>query len=82
MSLHRTPQEHEADPPSAWAVAKVANRCWQLRSSFGWTVDTYTSRKAAEADRSGGRWVGLFEREGRWFAGQPVAGWRPYAPVT
>jgi hypothetical protein len=81
MGLHRTLADHDADPPSVWQVVKVADRCWHLDSSLGGTIGSYTARKAAEAGRETGPWVGLWEKEGRWMRGEPVPGWRPYAEV-
>lgn len=82
MALHLTPADHAADPPAAWQVVKAAERCWHLDSSRGGTIDTFTTRKAAEAARTGGHAARLYEQEGRWFAGQTPAGWRPYAEVA
>ena len=81
MSLHRTPADHDADPPSAWQVVKVADRCWHLDSSLGGTFGYYTTRRAAEDDKTSGFYVNLYEQESRWFAGLPVNGWRPYAAI-
>lgn len=81
MALHRTPEDHEKDPPEAWQVVKVAERCWHLDSSLGWTIGYYTTKHAAEADKVSGPHVSLYEREGRWFAGEPVSNWRPYAEL-
>ena len=82
MSLHHTPEDHDADPPAKWLVVKDAERSWHLDSSLGGTFGYYKTRKAAEADRLSGFSVGLYEREGRWFAGQTPAGWRPYSVIV
>ena len=79
MALHLTPERHEADPPSAWVVVKVADRCWHLDSSLGGTFGYYTRKRDAEADKVSGFYVSLYETEGRWFAGQTPPGYRPYA---
>ena len=81
MALHQTLADHDADPPAAWQVAKVADRAWHLDSSLGHTLGTYPTRKAAEADKETGPLVTLWEKEGRWMRGEPIAGWRPYAEV-
>ena len=78
MSLHLTPERHDADPPSAWEVVKVADGCWHLDSSEGWTISYHTTKREAEAAKVSGPHVSLYEQEGRWFAGELVAGWRPY----
>ena len=82
MSLHATPQDHDADPPASWTVVKAADRAWRLTSSLGHTIDTFTTRRDAEEERESGRWVNLYAKEGRWFAGEPVTGWKPYAPAA
>lgn len=83
MSLHSTPEKHAADPPEAWRVVKVAERCWHLKSSLGHSLGgSYTTKRAAEADKVNGFYVDLYEKEGRWFAGQPVANWRPYSEIV
>ena len=82
MALHSTPERHDADPPEKWQVVKVAERCWHLDSSLGYTLGTYKTRKAAQADKISGFYVNLYEKEGRWFRGEPVAGHRPYAEVA
>jgi hypothetical protein len=81
VALHKNLADHDADPPSAWQVNKVADRAWHLDSSLGHTLGTYPTRKAAEADKETGPLVALWENEGRWMRGEPVAGWRPYAEV-
>ena len=82
MALHSTPELHDADPPEKWQVEKVADRCWHLTSSLGYTIASYPAKKAAEADKVTGFYVNLYEKEGRWFRGEPVATWRPYADVA
>jgi hypothetical protein len=72
MALHMTLADHDADPPSAWQVVKVAKRCWHLDSSLGGTIDTYTTRNAAEAGKEGGPPVTLWEKEGRWMRGEAI----------
>lgn len=78
MALHTTPAEHQADPPSSWTVKPLAGHRWQLVSSGGATLETFTTKRDALAAKSGGWWVSLYEREGRWFAGLPVPGWKLY----
>ena len=82
MSLHRTPEEHQADPPAGWTVRKAGARSWQLMSSGGGVLDTFTTRTEALAARESGWLVSLYQKEGRWFAGLPVANWRPYADIA
>jgi hypothetical protein len=79
MALHLTPEEHAADPPSGWTVRKVG-RNWHLLARSGGTLDIFPTKREAEAGRSSGRVFNLYEKEGRWMRGEPIPGWRPYAP--
>ena len=82
MALHTTPEDHAADPPSAWQVVKVADRCWHLKSSHGHVFgSSYKTRRAAEQDKVTGFYVNLYEKEGRWYAGHTPDGWRSWAEV-
>jgi len=84
MSLHATPEDHQADPPSAWIVRKAGERSWHLDSSLpdGGTLGYFERRRDAEQAKISGPEASLYEREGRWFAGEPVANWRPYAEIA
>lgn len=79
MPLHRTPEEHAANPPQSWQVVKAAPRVWQLTASSG-VLDTFTSRREAEEAKHTGRWVEQYRKEARWFAGESIPGWKPYRP--
>ena len=81
MSLHRTPEEHAANPPESWEVVKAAPRLWHLRQAGGQgALATCKTKREAERLRVEGWLVNLYEKEGRWFAGEPVSGWKPYQP--
>lgn len=82
MSLYANPDEHAANPPETWEVAKVAERQWHLRDRDGFTLDGFDTKRAAEQARTDSFWTRLYEQERRWYAGEPVAGWKPYAEVT
>jgi len=77
--LHLTPEDHATDPPEKWAIIKDCDR-WLLMSSLGGTLDSYKRKLDAEAARTSGPYVSLYEKEGRWFAGESVANWKPYVP--
>ena len=77
MALHRTVVEHNADPPEAWQVQKISDRRWALRSAGGGTLDTFSTKREAQDAKVQGRLVDLYAKEGRWFAGLPVTGWKP-----
>lgn len=84
MSLHSTPEEHKADPPSAWVVRKAGDGNWHLDSSLpgGGTIAYFSRRRDAEAARICGREVNLYQTEEQWFAGETPYGWRPYADIV
>ncbi|TDB80295.1 hypothetical protein E1091_19295 [Micromonospora fluostatini] len=81
MALHRTPDEHDANPPRTWQVRKVSPHRWDLCDATGAVLGSYPTKKRAEQDKVTGPYVALYEKEGRWFAGEPVPGWKPYAPL-
>lgn len=78
MALHLTPEEHDADPPSGWIVRK-SGRKWQLCTSKGGVLDTFDTKKAAEAAKTSGFNFNLYEKEGRWFKGETPPGMKSYA---
>ena len=77
MALHRTPAEHDADPPSGWTVRK-SGRKWQLLSGSGGVLDTFETKKQAEGGKCSGFLFNLYQDEGRWFKGETPRGWKPY----
>lgn len=82
MALHRTPEEHDTNPPTSWRVRKIADRRWQLEQADGTPLDRFGTRQAAEEARTAGFLAKLYAKEGRWFAGESVDGWRPFAAVS
>jgi hypothetical protein len=84
MSLHRTPEQHDADPPEKWRVVKLDTRSYNLVTSLGEgaVLGHYRTKREAEAAKVDSPWVRLYEREGRWFRGEPVNGWKPYRPAA
>jgi hypothetical protein len=79
MALFNTPEKHAANPPATWQVVKVVERRWDLKADGG-VIDSFTTKREAEEHKTTGRWVRLYEDEGRWYAGESVRGWRPYKP--
>ena len=77
MAMHLTPEEHDADPPEGWTVRKCGRK-WQLLNRNGGVLDTFDTKKRAEAEKIMGRAFRLYEAEGRWFKGEEVSPWRPY----
>lgn len=82
MALHLTPEDHVADPPSGWIIKKAGRR-WALSSPInGGVFDYFDTKRAAQAAKTAGFLVSLYEKEGRWFAGEPIANWKPYKRTT
>lgn len=78
MSLFKDPQEHAANPPSSWVVVRQGRR-YALQTASGVTLDTFERAGHASDARTSGHLVTLYDKERRWYAGENVAGWRPYA---
>lgn len=83
MSLFSDPAEHAAHPPESWQVIKRAERLWGLYVTAGseQPLQSFTTRREAEEHKTRGFWVNLYERDGRWMAGQTPPGMKPYAQV-
>lgn len=74
--------DHPHNPPASWTVVKVAKGLWHLRTKDGGVLEySLKTKKEGEALKVSGFLVDLYETEGRWYAGEPVANWRPYAEV-
>lgn len=75
--LYRTPEEHAANPPSTWVAVRVGYK-WRLKDKNGTVIATARRKKDALALRGSGFYVRLYEKEGRWFAGEQVEDWKPW----
>jgi len=73
-----SPEEHAANPPSSWKVVKAGPRLWHLTTKAGSVLTSMGTQRAAESGREEGFFANLYEKEGRWFRGEPVSGWKPY----
>lgn len=82
MALFATPQEHAANPPETWAIVKRGPRSWALTTAVDpdAAIEHFTTKRAAEQARVDGFAARLYRKEARWYAGESVPGWRPYAP--
>lgn len=80
MSLFADPLTHEANPPATWQVVKLAERLWVLTTAGGiGTLDLFTTKRAAIEAKRSGHLVNLYNDEARWYVGESVRGWKPYA---
>lgn len=82
MSMFKSPEDHAANPPSTWVVVKTAPRLWALQSAGGVTLQSYPTKRQAAAAAVASYHVNLWHKHTRWYAGEAVAGWRPYAVVA
>lgn len=82
MVLFASPDEHAENPPDTWRVVKAAERCWHLDTKDGVTLDTFKTRRQAAEAIADGFTRRLYDKESRWYAGENVHPWRPYAEIA
>lgn len=80
MSLFRNHVEHADNPPKSWVIEHEGRR-WFLRTKNGDTLQSYGTKHEAEEAKREGFWVDTYNEESRWYAGEAVRGWRPYADL-
>lgn len=82
MPTFGSPEKHDANPPSTWLVVKKAPRYWALTDATGEVVlDRFETKKAATAAIDKGWFRNLWDTETRWYAGESIPKWRPWAEV-
>ena len=81
MTLFGSPEAHTANPPATWTVTKLSDRLWALQTADGGTLDTQPTKTKAEALKSAGFYFDLYGKEARWYAGEQIPKWRPWAEV-
>jgi hypothetical protein len=77
MTLFSSPEEHAANPPATWQVVKVGTRRWGLATQAGYVLERFECKTDAEQGRTEGWAADLYDKETRWYAGEPVNGWKP-----
>ena len=77
MSVFSGPEEHAANPPETWIVVKASERNWHLRAQTGATLHRGTTKRECEYAREVGFIRNLYDKETRWYAGEPIPGWKP-----
>lgn len=84
MSLFRDPAEHAANPPETWEVIKKMTGSWALapKGVTDYEFERFPTKRKAEEAKTKGFCFNLWHKEARWYAGEQVAGWRPYAEVA
>ncbi len=75
MALFGTPETHADNAPDTWTVVK-AGTAWHLRTKDGTTLDRFTRKGDALEAIDMRR---MYDKEGRWFAGETPAGMRSWA---
>ena len=81
MSLFNNPTEHAENPPDTWRVVRVGRR-YALQTASGITLDSFERKGHAERGRTEGNVARLYADETRWYAGESVAGWKPYSECS
>jgi hypothetical protein len=62
-------RHHFANPPETWTVRKVADRYWAVVDQDGNTIETTSTKKAADAARTAGRYVTYWHERSAWYRG-------------
>lgn len=84
--LFDTAEEHAANPPETWEVVPTDLGFYELRTKDGRILhpDIRPRERCEElkvaSDGFAGRFVALYERERKWFAGEEGTHWPPYTP--
>ncbi|MEV4116329.1 hypothetical protein [Nonomuraea sp. NPDC049695] len=82
MSLFATPDEHAAHPPTTWKVVRAGTRHWTHATAGGVVIGgRYDRKRDAEAHLLTSSYARLWDQESRWYAGEPIDNWRPYAEL-
>lgn len=81
MSMFAGPDEHAANPPETWKVVK-SGRAWHLITMTGDVLDYFVRQSDAVAAIEEGPIRRLYDDETRWYAGESVRGWKPWADVS
>lgn len=81
MAVFTSPEASASNPPETWEVVKVAERLWRLTTADGAVLDSFTRKSDAEAAKTEGWLLNLYLDEARWYAGESVRGWKPYAEL-
>ena len=81
MSLFNGPEQHTANPPETWTVARRGCQ-WALCTAADVELQRFPTNRAAEGARTTGFFAELYAKEKRWYAGESVPGWRPCSEVA
>lgn len=84
MSIYSDPERHAANPPETWTVHKADARRWEVRDAEGNMLATARTKTLALVERDPaipGTIAAAYVKEGRWYAGESIPTWRPWADV-
>lgn len=86
MTLYADPEQHAANPPETWEIRRIqygSTVRWELRidPEQAHAIQSFNTKKAAEAARREGFYFDMWHKESRWYAGENVANWKPYAEI-
>lgn len=76
------PEDHAANAPDTWVVVKAMERLWQLKTKDGDVIQSFPTKTRALQARNAGFYPNLYEKEGRWYAGEKIPGWKEYSEVV
>ena len=86
MALHSTPEQHAANPPESWRVVREkdqnGSRVWwhlYIDQETDHPLQSYSVKREAIAALTSGFYFDLYQKEGRWFAGEKIGSWKSYA---
>jgi len=72
-------EDHPKYPPSSWTVRKHGRKWGLFAGSCDYPLGTFLTKREAEQAKLSGFLVALYEKEGRWFAGERIQGWKLYS---
>jgi len=82
MGMFSGPTEHAENPPETWLVRKAGDRLWELTTKSGTVINTYGTQTHAREERTPGHFFAdLYAKETRWYAGEQIEQWKPWATV-
>lgn len=71
-------KDNADNAPSTWRVVR-SGRHYHLTDKAGHVLESFDRKYKAVAARESGFYFDLWNKERRWFAGETIPGWKPYA---
>lgn len=77
--IFASPAQHHENPPATWTVRKHGRK-WGLFCNVSENpLDTFLTKREAEAGKVTGFIANLYAKETRWYTGERVDNWKVYA---